>query len=369
MNTPMRRNAAYWPPLKPPVPVGSSSERMTGETHVGPPGRRHARETYLERAALLPFQFPSLQHFFERAEEVYIHARQVEGLSTKTIDGYRATVRRFATYLRDTRTEIAFLGGQLPAQTRVLEDWIAWLRSAGANHTTVNHYWRTLHAVLHRIARADGVVLPTSFVPTPRPGRAHPRFLSRTALEDVFAFVRNHDWTFGSFERTRNIALIAVMSLGGLRLGEVLRLEFGDIDLVEGRIRVRNGKGTNGGKDRTVYMASVLRTALAAYVDARRKRQATTTKLFLSTRGGGPMARVAVRRFCTIVTTRSGIKIAPHMLRHTCATLLRQTGIPDRLAMDQLGHASLHVLQRYSHVENGELQREISRLAIDVDMG
>jgi integrase len=363
----MRRNAADRPRVQPPAPIDSSFERITGETYVGRPGMRHAREAYLERASLLPMQFPSLQHFLERADAVYIHARQVEGLSTKTIEGYRATVRRFATYLRDTRTEVAFLSGQLPAQVRVLEDWIAWLRSAGANHTTVNHYWRTLHAVLHRIARADGVLVPTGFVATPRPGRAHPRFLSRTALEDVFAFVRNHEWPFGSFERTRNVALIAVMSLGGLRLGEVLRLEFGDIDLVDGRIRVRNGKGTNGGKDRTVYMAPVLGTALAAYVDARRKRRATTTKLFLSTRGGGPMARVAVRRLCTIVTKRSGIKIAPHMLRHTCATLLRQAGIADRLAMDQLGHQSLHVLQRYSHVENGELQREIGRLTIDVD--
>jgi integrase len=349
-------------------PLGAQPDPMHAYMPVPrQPALSPTRAGYLARASLLPLQFPSLQHFLERAERVYVHARQVEGLSAKTIEGYRAAARRFATYLRETRTEASFLGGQLPAQVRILEDWIAWLRTAGANHTTVNHYWRTLHAVLARISHADSVVLPTTFVATPRPGRAHPRFITRAALEGVFSFARNHEWPFGTFERVRNIAIIAVMSLGGLRLGEVLRLEFGDIDLTDGRIHIRNGKGTNGGKDRTVYMAPTLHMALGSYLDARRKRQAATTKFFLSTRGTGPMARVAVRRLCTIVTKRSGIKIAPHMLRHTCATLMRQAGIPDRLAMDQLGHASLHVLQRYSHVENGELQREIARLTIDVD--
>jgi integrase/recombinase XerD len=100
----------------------------------------------------------------------------------------------------------------------------------------------------------------------------------------------------------------------------------------------------------------------------RRKRRPATPRFFLSTRGDHAIADVTIRRLCRIVTTQAKIRISPHMLRHTCATLMRQSGIPDRLAMEQLGHSSLHILQRYSHVESGERQRELQRLTIDVDI-
>ena len=323
---------------------------------------------YFPPGTLLPMQFPSLSHFEERVGRVYRHAIEVEGLSGKTVTGYREATKRFVLYLRESGTVESFLRGDVHAQMRVLEGWIAWTRGRGANHTTTNHYWRCLHAVCARISRADAVVDPTMYVPTPRPGRPLPRFLTRAALAEVFRFVRNHEWGFGRLERVRNTALIAVMALGGLRLGEVLRLDFGDLDMVEGRIQIRNGKGRNGGKDRVVYMAPALHAALDSYLDARRKRPLTTPRVFASTRGTGAMARVAVRRLCTLISACTGIKVAPHMLRHTCATLMRQAGIPDRLAMEQLGHSSLLLLQRYSHVTNGELQREVGRLQIDADL-
>lgn len=341
-------------------------------THIAPYMPWMAHDTpqprYLPAGTLLPLQFPSLQHFEERVTRVYTDALEVEGLSAKTVTGHREAVKRFERFLRETNAVERFLSGDLRVQVRVLEGWIAWNRAAGANHTTTNHYWRCLHAVLTRISRSDSVVDPTLYVRTPRPGRPLPRFLTQSALSEVFTYLRNRAWAFGDFERTRNIAVIALMALGGLRIGEVLRLDFGDLDMGEGRIHIRNGKGRNGGKDRTVYMAPALLAAVDAHLHERRKRSIATPRAFLSTRGTGPMARVAVRRLCTLISQETGIKVAPHMLRHTCATLMRQAGIPDRLAMEQLGHSSLAVLQRYSHIAGGELQREIRRMQVDADL-
>lgn len=338
------------------------------EPHGAPaPYFQRSRALYYPAGALQPFQLPSLQHFIERVERACVHAAQVEGLSHKTISGYRSATRQFIAYLRATSTESAFLGGQLPMQARILEDWIGWLRNRGANHTTVNHYWRAFHAQITRVARADGMVDPTAHVPTPRPGKPMPRFLTRSALEEIFHFVRHYDWG-SDFTRTRNVALIAVMGLAGLRLGEVLRLELGDINLSDERISIRRGKGRHGGKDRTVYMAPDLAAALGAYLVERRKRQAVSVRVFVSTRADEGIGDVTIRRLFKFVWRRTGIKFAPHMLRHTCATLMRQSGIPDRLAMEELGHSSLAMLQRYSHVENGELQQVMKRLTIDADL-
>lgn len=315
-------------------------------------------------AALGPFQFPSFQHLSAAVEEALDRAEKVEGLSQKSIRGYRYSFDRLSAYLRDARTERPFLEGQVGLQVRILEDWVGWLRAGGANHTTVNHYWRGLHALFRRVAARNGAIDPTSMAAVPRPGRPLPRFLTRAALEDVLRFVENFDWAGGEPVRRRNVAVVAVMGLGGLRLGEVLRLTRADVDLRDSVIRVRNGKGRAGGKSRTVYMPPALHAVLDRYVAARPR--VAQDRLFLSSRGKLPMPQIAVKRLCETITRFTGIRVAPHMLRHTAATLLRQAGIPDRLSMEQLGHGSLAVLQRYSHVEDGELAREITKLDVSL---
>lgn len=315
---------------------------------------------------LLPFQFPSLAHMDERVERAICGAEAVSGLSRKTVAGYRSGYRYFRSYLRSGGNEQRFLDGQLSEQRTVLEGWIASLRGSGVNHTTVNTYWRAVHASFARIAREDNVTDPTRYVETPRPGRSLPRFLTRTALEDVLRFVRNFQWPGGQFERARNIALVSVMALGGCRLGEVLRMQVEDVDCSEATIRIKHGKGVRGGKPRVVCMAPGLTAAMATYLDARADRKLATDRVFVSVVADVPVADVTIRRLCRRITEKTGIHVAPHLLRHTCATLMRQDGITDRLSMEQLGHASLSMLQRYSHVAPGERQQAIAHFALDL---
>ena len=318
-------------------------------------------------AVAKPFQFPSLQHLDERMAATLKHAEQVEGLSAKTTKGYRSAYTMFRTFLREKTFAAPFIGGQLREQTRVLEEWVAWLRLRGANHTTVNSYWRALHAPFARIARTDAAVDPTRFVATPKPGKPLVKFLPRGALEDVFRFVRNYQWYAGEFERARNVALLATMALGGCRKGEVLALDVEDVNCHANTITIEKGKGQHGGKGRIICMPAALNRAMREYLTLRRERDLSTSRLFVSVVNDQPMGDTALRRFCALVSEKSGVHIAPHMLRHTCATLLRQAGVPDRLSMDQLGHSSLGVLQRYSHISPGERQAIIGSL--DFDLG
>jgi integrase/recombinase XerD len=319
----------------------------------------------------LPFQFPSLQHLDERLRETLRRAEEVDGLSSKTTAAYRASYRQFRRYLRETNRNHLFLGGQAQSQVRVLEDWIAWLRARGVSYTTVNTYWRSLHAPFARIAREDGLLVPTSLVQTPKPGRTLPRFLTRNALSDVFRFVRNYQWGGGLFERARNTALLATMALAGCRLGETLRLQVEDVDIESPTptIHIKHGKGRNGGKPRVICMPPALVAAMATYLDIRRDRGLATDRVFVSVQGDQPIAVVTVRRLCRVITEKTGIKVAPHLLRHTCATLMRQEGVTDRLSMEQLGHSSLAVLQKYSHVAPGERSAAIARISVDLGDG
>jgi site-specific recombinase XerD len=345
-------------PLLTPELIAALQQHML--TAIAPGGQ--------QTAGSLPFQFPSLVMFDRRFEETTQRARDVEGLSPKTAAAYRSAYRQFRAYLVEARAENDFLAGQLAVQRRVLEGWIAWLRQRGANHTTVNTYWRSLHAPIARIAREEHMIDPTRYVETPRPGRSMPKFLERPELEEVFRFVRNYQWRGGAFERHRNVALIAVMALGGCRRGEVLNMAVADVDCSAGTIRINKGKGQRGGKPRMVYMSPALVAAMASYLDVRAERKLATPNVFVATIGDRAIGEVTIRRLCRFIKEMTGIHVASHMLRHTCATLMRQAGIPDRLSMDQLGHSRLEVLQRYSHVANGELQKAVSRFGVDMDI-
>jgi integrase len=208
---------------------------------------------------------------------------------------------------------------------------------------------------------------PTSYVETPKPGRSMPNFLERHELETVFRFLRNYQWRGGSFERHRNVALIAVMALAGCRRGEVLQMEVADVDCSAGTIRINKGKGQRGGKPRLVCMPPALISAMATYLAARAERKLASPRVFVATIGDRGIGEVTIRRLCRFIETMTGIHVAAHMLRHTCATLMRQAGIADRLSMDQLGHSRLEVLQRYSHVVAGERQQALAHFNINVD--
>ena len=90
--------------------------------------------------------------------------------------------------------------------------------------------------------------------------------------------------------------------------------------------------------------------------------------LFLSGAVLAPLREGAIRHLFRRIASGTGTPVTPHMLRHTYATLLRQTGVADRVAMDLLGHASLDMLQRYSHVEDGEAAHAATLLRLDVDV-
>jgi len=315
-------------------------------------------------AGALPFQFPSLEHLDERVADVIARAVSVEGLSQKSIRAWRASYRQFRAYLVETGSQDAFTDGQLPVQQRVLEGWIGWLRARGVNHTTVNTYWRALHSGLTRVARQSGVLDPTRFVATPKPGRTLPQFLTRDALERVFRFVRNYQWRGGEFAQVRNVALVAVMALGGCRLGEVLQMEMAHVNCAARAIFIKKGKGPRGGKQRVVVMPPALTAAMAEYLALRARRQVACPQVFVSVDDDDlPISEITVRRLCAVITEKAKIHVSPHRLRHTCATLMRQAGISDRLSMDQLGHSRLDVLQRYSHVVAGERQEALAQFA------
>lgn len=152
--------------------------------------------------------------------------------------------------------------------------------------------------------------------------------------------------------QARDRALLALMLDTGLRVGEVVQLRVGDVDLDKKLVRIL-GKG---GKQRARFLPSEARDLLSKTVAGR----SGDAPVFIS-QVGQPLCDRQVRRILTHWAALAGITrpVHPHLLRHTFATsLLKQTGNL-RLVQLALDHESPRTTAVYAHVADEDLQAAI----------
>lgn len=139
----------------------------------------------------------------------------------------------------------------------------------------------------------------------------------------------------------------------GLRLGEGLNLQVGDIDSKRMVVHVRKGKG---GRDRYVPLPGVALIALRKYWRTHRN----PSLLFPNLNGSikriaeakTPMDRGAMQTAMRFAVQECGIhkNVSIHSLRHSYATHLMEAGMNLRLIQEYLGHQSPVTTARYTHL-------------------
>ena len=102
--------------------------------------------------------------------------------------------------------------------------------------------------------------------------------------------------------------------------------------------------------------------ALAVVVAKRRLKDGNDASLLLN-RLGAPMRPQSIRSKLRSIAALSGIqrRITPHMLRHTAATLLIETGVDIRFVQRLLGHSSIATTEIYTHVTDEALRSTLER--------
>jgi len=136
----------------------------------------------------------------------------------------------------------------------------------------------------------------------------------------------------------------------GMRHGELIGLRWEDVDLVAGRIVVRqnvvNGKiGTpKSGKPREIPLGIEVRTALKEH------RHLRGSLVFCDMNGellGTVDTRLPLWRACK----KAGLRqIGYHMLRHSFASHLVMRGASLKAVQELLGHSSIQMTMRYAHL-------------------
>ena len=154
--------------------------------------------------------------------------------------------------------------------------------------------------------------------------------------------------------------IVRLMISTGLRVSEVCKLHTEDISANGSMMRIR-GKGS---KERIVYVTN---TDLAQEVEQLKEvRSARGPAPLFINRHGSVMRPQSVRLKLRKLALDEGLarRITPHMLRHTAATLLIETGVDIRFVQRLLGHSSIATTEIYTHVSDEALRTTLARANI-----
>lgn len=165
---------------------------------------------------------------------------------------------------------------------------------------------------------------------------------------------------WASFRTFRDLAMVGLMLLDGLRSCEVLALRLGDLKLADAQLHVL-GKGR---KPRTLPLPGQIMEVLHNYL--RLERPLTNSSyLFLSLKGhrrGQPLTTAGLRSLFRHHRLRSKVPAAnPHRFRHTFGADMVRAGISLPALQHLMGHSQIHTTLLYVQLASQDIWREYAR--------
>ncbi|MCZ8145062.1 tyrosine-type recombinase/integrase [Flavobacterium sp.] len=162
---------------------------------------------------------------------------------------------------------------------------------------------------------------------------------------------------FGVVENPKHKLLLLIGYGAGLRVSEIVNLEWRDILFAEHKIHIRNAKGK---KDRMVMLPMRIVRSLEYY----KETYQTKKYVFEGQFAGEPYSVRSVQEVMRMALKKTGLekKATVHSLRHSFATHLLEHGTDIRYIQQILGHSSIKTTTIYTHISSSAVNKIISPL-------
>jgi len=251
-------------------------------------------------------------------------------------------------YAREITRFTAWLADNPPLDAEILPRYVEWLRARSLSATTIS--WRAVVIMqflkdAHRQGAIERDVTEGYRPPKGTKGFA-PRVLSSGALKRLLRAPDRRSW-----KGRRDLAILALLGIAGLRIGEVARMRIGDVDLQSDRVVLKvRGKGN---RVRLIALAGRNASPIRAWAKVRGAGEAGAP-FFVSKRvEDGEPRGMTVASLDYVVRTNGRVagldRLHAHLLRHTSASLAIANGVGLVAIRDLLGHSSIVTTSRYLH--------------------
>ncbi len=272
------------------------------------------------------------------------HLTEARGSAGNTLRAYTADLVGLLDFLEE---EDALDAKAL--DHRMLRRYLGSLRKQDQSHATVARKTASLRAFMRYLVesgvREDN---PSDLLRNPRGEKRLPLCLTTAEVQLLLGAP-----SASTLEGLRDRAILEVLYSSGIRVGELVGLNLGDLDLEGNAMRVL-GKRM---KERMVYLNVFAVEAIRTYLNRRSQGPVKEPDALFLNRLGTRLSDRGVRRLFAQYVKQVGLdpRISPHTLRHSYATHMLDRGEDLRNVQEWLGHADLSTTQIYTHLSSKKL--------------
>lgn len=254
------------------------------------------------------------------------------------------------SYMLDLEDFFKTFNGSIESCTK--KDILAYISSINRLEvSTVNRHISSLKSFFNYLVDESIIkVSPMEEVSSLKKTKKLPKYLSISEVNKLLNIPLNSEFDY------RNKAMLELMYATGLRVSELVSIEYSNIDFENSIIRI-NGKGK---KERIIPLGEIASYYLKVYLsDYRSKllKRNTYNQVFLNNHGK-PITRQGFNYILENIRELTGIEkeITPHVLRHSFATHLLEGGADIRSIQEMLGHENISTTNIYTEVVNDVLR-------------
>lgn len=283
-----------------------------------------------------------------------------KGLSNKSQETYGRFLKKFEKYIKINK-----IASILPHQLTDEHIWkyrVFLAQTFNKNtkeplkKTTQNYYLIALRSFLNYFADRDIICLPAEKIKLIR--EKEERVIKFLNLEQIEKLLLAPN--ISSITGLRDRAILETLFSTGTRISELSSLNKEQLKIKPTTKDLEISIVGKGGRVRTVYFSERTVKILKQYFNKRNDKEKA---LFISYKGpkkrvGGRLSNRSIENIVKKYAIISGIPntTTPHVLRHSFATDLLNSGVDIRMVQEFLGHRNISTTQIYTHVTSKKLR-------------
>ena len=278
----------------------------------------------------------------KQIEDFVGHLSIEKNYALNTISAYKRDLLKFSSFL--SKKEVLDFKMIDPD---VLNIFVMELRHTNTSGKSIKRYLSSIRVFFNFLIEVGEVQTnPALLIKTPKVERDLPKTIDFDDLKKMMTINSTQ------YKELRAVLMIELLYSCALRVSELVGINFEDIDMDEGFVKVM-GKG---GKARFSPMGQTTIDVLKRYI--KQRPNCVTNALFINQNN----TRISTRTVQNVVKKRAlqvgiSINVHPHMLRHAAATHFLQSSHDLRTVQEFLGHKSIKSTQVYTHLDFLELSK------------
>lgn len=273
------------------------------------------------------------------------YLRVEKGYTQDTIDSYTEDIKRLNKYLRKTNIDTLLNSD--------MENYLKYLSKDELTSRSISRHLSCLRTFFKFLNRNNYMNSnPLDGISSPKKNNTLPDVLTEEEVNKLLdiELIKPSDY--------RDKAILELLYATGLRISELINLEFVNLDIENDFLRVM-GKGR---KERVVPIGEIAADYLKIYLNDYRSyfiKKEANNYIFLNYRG----TKLTRQGVFNIIKNQAAIKgfkkiVSPHTLRHSFATHLINNGADLRIIQEFLGHDDITTTQVYLQLADQKIKSE-----------